>query len=655
MFTIDHSRRSGPPRRKLLDRLGRRAARSFTVLGGASMLLAAAGCADDGPQTSPIGGPADGSEEPEGQPDEQIRAEFRTPWLTPNGSYSNERVADSMIDSSNVDELALAWSAPIEAPSGMAGIPIVDDQGTVYVQDFNSDVIAYDLDTGEQRWKAVYGVQTFGPNGVAYEDGALFGVTGSEVFSLDAATGDERWRAAELDQPVGLAEGATLGFTIQPTVRDGVVYLSEAAKSGGGDLLVLDASDGSELWRFDTTDEPEGDLTPSGGAWSAPAIDAEGYVYYGTGNGYYSHNAPAEHQNERLYTNSALKLDAATGELDWFFQAVPNDFWDWDLQLSPILADVEGRPMAIVGGKMGFVYGLDSETGELLWKTSVGTHNGHDDDGQAQLDGTLELPPTPFEVFPGTLGGVETNMAYRDGIVYAAVVNMSSLVASDEELSNPVPPTDTSEGTGTIVAIHAATGEIAWSHDIDQIPFGSMTISNDLVFTTTYDGMLRAYHLDDGTEAWAGELPAGSNATPTIVGNTIVVAAGVPHEDEQTAQLVAFRLGAIPIEMPTASADSGSKEGGTEGAVEVGVIEGENKFDTEELTVEAGTVTFRFTNTETMGHNFAIRIDGEVTDRTAIISDDVVELTVELEPGEYEFICEPHVNLGMRGTLIVTD
>ena len=55
-----------------------------------------------------------------------------------------------------------------------------------------------------------------------------------------------------------------------------------------------------------------------------------------------------------------------------------------------------------------------------------------------------------------------------------------------------------------------------------------------------------------------------------------------------------------------------------------------------------------------MGHNFAIRIDGEVIDRTNIISDEVVELT-ELEPGEYEFICEPRVNLGMSGTLIVTD
>lgn len=621
------------------------------------LALVAASCGDDGPDASPSDrNRATTEATPDDQTDEQVAAEFDTPWLTPNGSYGNERVADSMIDSTNVDELEIAWSAPIEAPSGMAGIPIVDEDGTVYVQDFNSDVIAYDLDTGEQRWKAVYDVQTFGPNGVAYEDGAVFGVTGSEVFSLDAATGEELWRSSKIDQPVGLAEGATLGFTIQPTVRDGVVYLSEAAKGGGGDLLVLDASDGSELWRFDTTEEQEGDLTVSGGAWSAPAVDDEGNVYYGTGNGYYSHDSPAEYRDERLYTNSALKLDAATGELEWFYQAVPNDFWDWDLHLSPILADVEGQQTTIVGGKMGYVYGLDTETGELLWNTPVGTHNGRDDDGQAQLDGTLELPPTPFEVFPGTLGGVETNMAYRDGMIYAAVVNMSSLVENDEALSNPTPPTDISKGTGTIVALDASSGEIVWSHEIDQIPFGSMTISNDLVFTTTYDGMLRAYNLDDGTEAWVGELPAGSNASPTIVGNTIVVAAGVPISEGQTAQLVAFRLGAIPIDtsIVTTEPGPGPDDGTTEGAIEIGVIEGENQFDTDELTVESGTVTFRFANTETMGHNFAIRIDGEVTDRTAIISDDVVELTVELEPGEYEFICEPHVNLGMSGTLIVT-
>ena len=75
--------------------------------------------------------------------------------------------------------------------------------------------------------------------------------------------------------------------------------LSEAAKAGGGDLRALDATDGTELWRFDTTDEPEGDETPSGGM-NTPALDDEGNVYYGVANGYYSHNSP-----ERLKTSGS--------------------------------------------------------------------------------------------------------------------------------------------------------------------------------------------------------------------------------------------------------------------------------------------------------------------------------------------------------------
>ena len=40
---------------------------------------------------------------------------------------------------------------------------------------------------------------------------------------------------------------------------------------------------------------------------------------------------------------------------------------------------------------MGIVYALDRDSGELVWKTPVGTHNGHDDDGAAQLE-ALDLP-----------------------------------------------------------------------------------------------------------------------------------------------------------------------------------------------------------------------------------------------------------------------
>ena len=38
-------------------------------------------------------------------------------------------------------------------------------------------------------------------------------------------------------------------------MRDGVLYLAEAAKAGGGRALAFDTATGDQLWEFDTTDE----------------------------------------------------------------------------------------------------------------------------------------------------------------------------------------------------------------------------------------------------------------------------------------------------------------------------------------------------------------------------------------------------------------
>jgi outer membrane protein assembly factor BamB len=462
-------------------------------------------------------------------------------WLKPNADDANTRVASSEIDSSNVADLSIASTGPF---GFFAATPLIDEDGVAYVQDLGSNVFAYDLETGEKLWDVTYDKPVIGPNGLAYEDGTVYGVTDGDVFAIDADTGDEIWKKTVVDVEFGVAEGQNLGITIQPAVRDGVLYLSEAAKAGGGEILALDTTDGSELWRFDTTDEPEGDETPSGGAWNTPALDDDGNVYFGVANGYYSHNSPERLQNQRLYTDSAVQLNAETGELGWYFQAVTNDFWDWDLHLSPILTEEDGRNLVVVSGKMGIVYALDRDTGELVWKTPVGTHNGHDDDGAAQLEGALELPETPFDVYPGPYGGVETNMAVSDGVVYAAVVNLPGNVKTPADLSKPVLPVDFTKGTGTIVALDLGTGDVKWQQELDQMPFGAMTVSNDLVFTTTFDGKLRAYSTEDGSEVWTSELGAGTNSPLAIAGDTLVTAASFPQGAGQKAQLVVYSLDA---------------------------------------------------------------------------------------------------------------
>ncbi|MGH3042050.1 MAG: plastocyanin/azurin family copper-binding protein [Gaiellaceae bacterium] len=81
---------------------------------------------------------------------------------------------------------------------------------------------------------------------------------------------------------------------------------------------------------------------------------------------------------------------------------------------------------------------------------------------------------------------------------------------------------------------------------------------------------------------------------------------------------------------------------------------GELAFDTTELTAAAGEVTIELMNDSGIPHNVEVEGHGveEVSDT---ISSGSTELTLDLEPGEYEFYCAVpgHREGGMEGTLTV--
>jgi outer membrane protein assembly factor BamB len=98
--------------------------------------------------------------------------------------------------------------------------------------------------------------------------------------------------------------------------------------------------------------------------------------------------------------------------------------------------------------------------------------------------------------------------------------------------------------SGEIVALDVATGEIQWKHKFPTAPaYGSTTVVNDLVFTTTYDGKVHGFDTSSGREAWQVTLPAGTNAGVMAEGDTLLAAAGLAVAEGQTPQLVAYRLG----------------------------------------------------------------------------------------------------------------
>jgi len=510
-----------------------------TLLISITMLVAACG----GGSPAPVSTAFPGAAAPTGS------------WPYPNGDIANTRNApDSTISAANVSGLREAWAFKLTgtAAAGAPGVgsltapPVVQD-GVVYLQDEDANVYALALATGKLKWEYAVNVPEKsgpGPDGVAIADGAVYGDTSTSVFALNAATGKTIWVDSSL---LNSGQGS---FEIQPQVADGRVYLASAYGSGpgGGLLLALNASNGHLLWKFNTVigtgTAVQALGVGSGGAWEPPLVGSDGSVTFGIGNPYQSIGQAIAHPSRDLYTDSAVNLDAATGKLRWYYQAVPNDFKDWDMQLSPIAATVGGVPAVIGGGKMGDVYAMNASTGALLWKTPVGVHNGTDNDSLLLLEHKLTIK-FPYTFEPGPLGGVLTDMAAAGGSVYVATINepvaLKSMASIDGDKATGVAP------GGDIEALNLATGKVEWDTKVSGVPLGAATVSNDLVFTTLENGELIALNRSTGAIVYQQKLPATTNSPIAVTSNAILVPAGGPVTSAKRAgggnpQLVAYTV-----------------------------------------------------------------------------------------------------------------
>jgi outer membrane protein assembly factor BamB len=510
-------------------------------------------------------------------------ADVASAWTQPNGNLAGTRDVQSSINSSNASQLGVAWTVPLNGKAGTFGnfatTPVVVG-GVAYFQDLDSGVYAVNMKSGKVLWHTQYHSENEGPNGVNVVGGKVYGATATNAFALSAATGEQLWSKK-------LIRNKGEGIDMAPAVNDGTVYVSTVpgnAKgfyTGNGQAILwaMDAATGKMKWKWHEVPPNlwgNKKVNSGGGQWQPPTFDAQGHLYLEVANpapfvgdksyaGKKVYPNGSSYPSKALYTDTVDELDPATGKLIWHYQLTPHDIHDWDLNNQALITTVNGKETILSAGKGGIAIANDAQTGKLLWKTPVGLHNGHDNDGLKTLHNPKAIKSPPYTILPSALGGVESPYATDGTTMYLAVNNYPMQLKSMASFGT----LNVNIAKGVMVAINQATGKIKWQHHFAHSPYGAATVTNDLVFTTTFDGTIWALNKNTGEVVWHHKLPAGTNAPVAIDGDTVLTGAGFPEGAHQKPTFVAFRIGATGSgkAASTGSSSSSSSSGGSSSAV----------------------------------------------------------------------------------------
>jgi alcohol dehydrogenase (cytochrome c) len=498
-------------------------------------------------------------------------------WLTHHQSFEATRFSSlNEIDKDSVKNLKLAWTMALGGiepggiwpHGGLEGTPIVED-GMMYVTDGWGSVYKIDVSKGrgELLWKMdpstdkdwAGAVACCGVNnrGVAlWNDKVVSHTLDGRLIVTDKETGEVTFEREVADS--GIAETITAAPLV---VRDLAITGVAGAEYGiRGWLAATDLNTGEEVWRRHTIPgpgEPGHDSwadghdawkTGGGSTWVTGSYDREqDLIIWGVGNPGPDWDADYR-PGDNLYTNSAIALDPATGEIKWHFQYTPNDPYDYDAVAEHILVDAEvgGEPrkLALHADRNGFGYALDRTSGAFVWGTpfvkELTWTRGLDEQGrpldydpekqvQTYVAGTAPTRENPVGVScPGNMGGKNwPPTAYHPELKlwYIPVIESCNTMVNEEmKPGESYQPREWFTGggpqqhqpiTGSITAIDVTTGEIAAKHETKYPLLGGMlATAGGLVFTAEPSGELYALDAETLEELWRFETGSGVNAPP---------------------------------------------------------------------------------------------------------------------------------------------
>ena len=481
-------------------------------------------------------------------------------WTQPDADLASTRDVASAITSSNVSKLGVAWTMPLtmstaHTDGAYATTPVIVN-GVVYVQDLDSDVFAISLATGQVLWTHNYNSPNGGPDGVNVADGVVYAATAKAAVALDAATGAQLWSRTLVGndhEGIAMAPGYDHGTVYVSTVPANVTTVYGAG--GQGILWALNAKTGAPEWSWNQDQNLWGNPAVNSGAglWYTPSFDAQGNIYMGIADpapvfGTKTYPLGSSRPGPDLYTDSVVKLSPA-GKLLWYYQLTPHDLYDWDLQNPPVLTTANGGPVVIDGGKAGIMIELDAQTGKLLWQLPVGGHYGHENDGLLTEHATPTsggLLPAHYCLEPSLYGGMLSELASNGSTTFAAV-NDWALPASPTGFTGSVASQIQAlyAAVGEMVAVNQDTGAVIWDTPLPSSPYGAATVTNDVVFTTTFKGYLYALDATTGAILFSTPMSAGSNAPVAVDGDYVIAGAGAAAPSStQRNMIIAYKLGA---------------------------------------------------------------------------------------------------------------
>ncbi|RKN09587.1 serine/threonine-protein kinase [Streptomyces radicis] len=354
------------------------------------------------------------------------------------------------------------------------GSPTVRD-GLLYVT--SMEVHALDVASGRRQFKTREVAWSMAVTG-----GRVLASDGPSLYALDATDGSDRWRVPTdtwiyaLRAERGTVVTATRGGGVQawesgtgerlwemsgaqadfethdaaPVVHDGVVHAW-----GEGQLYVLEARTGTELWRH-----PVGDTSVTGGVPVRVTPTDDGVVFVCAGS-------------------RVLALDAASGAERWRFDAPA-------AILCPATYQSPGARASGVyfTDYLGTVYALDVATGDDRWR--IATEARQSVEPVVVADGLVHLGSgSAMYTLDAVSGTPRWRFAAGDAIVGSPVVRTGRLHFGSED--------------HCLYTLDAVSGRLSWKLETGGAITGTPAAADGMIFACSQDHCVYALDAARGT------------------------------------------------------------------------------------------------------------------------------------------------------------